>query len=70
MADPIPDAPETLWDCPACGGNGWVVGTGCCGGSEWECGGRGCHGPVMVQECCPDCGGAGSFILTQESDNG
>jgi hypothetical protein len=67
LRDGIPSA-----RCPDCCGDGWVVGIGvemregCCGGSDWECGGRGCTGPVaiqeqvQIQEQCEACWGTGN----------
>lgn len=54
-------ASEATFDCPECGGLGWFAANGCCGRSDWECGGRGCTGPVMVQEQCMSCGGCGQI---------
>lgn len=49
--------------CPGCGGDGHVgqIQHGCCGLSQWECGGRGCTGPVPVNEQiqCRQCQGTG-----------
>lgn len=54
-------ASDALLDCPDCGGQGWVGGTGMAHHPSCDGSCRNCPIPVQTQEPCETCGGSGQI---------